>query len=211
MSQFVPVGKVPYHQMVELLVPFLGDIQPDLMIIGNKIQIHSDDFPFMLAINKAEKRLGIIEILAPSKDFPAQILAHAAWVEKNGNAIANLNKNDFNPQRPPFILGLTPSYPEWQAFLSYLKFDIRLFKYTAMTYQGSPVLIFDSLFEPDLTVNKQDLPPVSPQPISSSLTSPVQLSKRDRPVSGPPAFHDEGIYEERVTELTDDEIRYFSN
>jgi hypothetical protein len=202
LSQFVPVGKVPYNQLVELLVPFLGDIQSDLMIIGNKVQLYSSDPPFILAINKSEKRIGVIEIIAPSKLFPGDILAHAAWVEKNGPAIANLNRNEFNADLPPFILGLTPTYPEWLEVMSYIKCDIRIYKYSAMTYQGSPVVIFDSLY---------DMNPASSETVTTPFPQSIQSSNRERPEPGPPVFHDEGIYDERVTELTEEEIRYFSN
>lgn len=212
MNNFVPLRDITFSETVELVVAHLGNIDPDLMIIGNRILLNPPDRPFLLATQKSEKRLGIIEMIDQSKEFPGQILAHAYWLEQNRYAIANLSKNDFNPALPPFIIGLTAFYPSWQNLLSYINLSIRLFKYTAMSYQGSPVLFFDSLLE---TVNpepRKEVPSAQAQsatPGSDRVSS--ESAPKERTSLEPPKFQHEKFYDPGLTGLTEEEIRYFSN
>jgi hypothetical protein len=214
-----PIGDVPYRQLVDMLAPYLGKIDPELIIIGNHLQLDMADPPFLLVLNRKEKRIGTIEILNSIQMFPGQILAHTSWVEQNSYIIANLNKNEFNPNLPPFVIGLTSSHPGWQDLLSYINIDVRLFKYSAMSHQGSPLLIFEPLFKPVISqikektlsspveaVEKQmqsikeDIPPVKPE-----------APKKEKIPSVSPVFHFEGFYETGISGLTEEEVRYFSN
>jgi hypothetical protein len=218
-----PIGEVPYSQLVDMLAPYLGKIDPDLIIVGNQLQLGPADPPFLLVLNRKEKRIGTIEILNSIETFPGQILTHASWVKQNSYIIANLNKNEFDPEFPPFVIGLTSSYPGWQNLLSYIKLDIRLFKYSAMTCQGSPVLIFEPLFKPVIAEIKQETPSTPVEKVET-IEEPVQLireevhplpppelPKKERTPSAPPVFHFEGFYEAGLTGLTEEEVRYFSN
>lgn len=219
MIDLEPIGEVPYRQLVDLLAPYLGKIDPELIIIGNQLQMGLADPPFLLVLNRKEKRIGTIEIFNSVENFPGQILDHASWVEKNSYIIANLNKNEFNPNLPPFVIGLTSSYPVWQDLLSYINIDVRLFKYSAMRHEGSPLLIFEALY-------KSLSSPIKEERLASlaeTVEEPVQSIKEDlRPVkqgspkkesipSGSPGFHFEGFYETGISGLTEEEVRYFSN
>jgi hypothetical protein len=219
-----PIGEVSYSQLVDMLAPYLGKIDPDLIIVGNQLQLSPVDPPFLLVLNRKEKRIGTIEILNSKEAFPGQILAHASWVKQNSYIIANLNKNEFHPESSPFVIGLTSSYPGWQNLLSYIKLDIRLLKYSAMSCQGAPVMIFEPLFQPVISEIKNEIPSPSVERVEM-IKEPVQTmeigeefpplppepAKKEKIPSASPVFHFEGFYEAGVSGLTEEEVRYFSN
>jgi len=219
-----PIGEVPYPQLVDMLAPYLGKIDPDLFIVGSQLQLNPADPPFLLVLNRKEKRIGTIEILNSKEGFPGQILAHADWVKQNSYIIANLNKNEFHPETAPFVIGLTSSYPGWQNLLSYINLDIRIFKYSAMSCQGSPLFIFEPLFKTVISEIKEETPSPSAETaatVEESLPSieikeevcqlPSEPPKKERILSAPPVFHFEGFYETGISGLTEEEVRYFSN
>ncbi|MFI5303863.1 MAG: hypothetical protein ACHQYP_03610 [Nitrospiria bacterium] len=211
MINFERVQEISFNELVELLIPYLSGIDADLVIIGNRIQLTPSSVPFLLALNKTKKRLGIIDVLNEWKEFPDQLLSHASWVAQNSYAIANLNKTDFNPDFAPFVIGLTPSFPPWLNLLSYINLDIRLLKYTAISYQGTSVLIFDSLFESaNPEIKKQTPSSLSQAMVESPARTFPELALKENSSSVSPSFHYEGFYEAGLTGLTEEEIRYFS-
>ncbi|MHB8482856.1 MAG: hypothetical protein ACYDBV_09035 [Nitrospiria bacterium] len=186
--KFKKLESVSYETLLEALPNYLSSIHADLMIKAERVLLHKDDSPFLLVLNRREKRIGIIEFLKNSPLFPTQILSHTAWLTQNSYALANLNKNEFDPDLSPFIIGLVSSSPDWLGLCSCLKLDMTLLKYQAISFQGVTGLIFESLFG------------ASSQKKTESAKPPEEKT--------PSVFHSEGFNEMGLTEA---EIRFFSN
>ncbi len=189
MLKFERIEEVSYEWLLKLLPVYLPAIRPSLIILADRLTLDQEDAPFLLVLNSKEKRVGTIEILKPTAGFPGQILSHAAWIAQNSSAIAHINKKEFDPSLSPFVIGLVPHYPQWANLCSFLTLDISLFKYSAVSCEETPGLIFDPIFG------------LFPSPASTDQPLPREIK-----MSTP--FRSEGVNELGLTEA---ELRFFSN
>ena len=185
--KFEKLESVSYETLLEILPSHLSSIHADLMIMADRVLLHKGDSPFLLVLNRREKRIGTLELLKNSSSLPTQILSHAAWLTQNSYALANLNKNEFDPDLPPFVIGLVSTSPLWAGLCSFIKFEMTLLKYQAISYQGVTGLIFDPLF-------------------GSFQKNAEPAKSSEEKVPSP--FRSEGFNEMGLTEA---EIRFFSN
>ncbi|MBI1821871.1 MAG: hypothetical protein HY036_09580 [Nitrospirae bacterium] len=184
---FEKIESISYETLLEILPSHLSNIHPDLTIRAERVRLNKEDSPFLLVLNRKEKRIGTLELLKNSPSLPTQILSHAVWLTQNSYALANLNKNEFDPDLPPFVIGLVSISPLWAGLCSFIKFEMTLLKYQAISYQGVTGLIFDPLF--------------------GSFQKNAEPSKSaEEKVPSP--FLSEGFNEMGLTEA---EIRFFSN
>ncbi len=185
--KFEKLESVSYETLLEILPGHLSAIHADLMIRADRVLLHKGDSPFLLVLNHKEKRIGMIEFLEDSLLFPGQMLYHASWLIQNSYALANLNKNEFNPDIPPFVIALVSTSPAWLEVCSYIKLELTLLKVQAISCQGVTGLVFDPLF--------------------GSFQKNAEPSKSaEEKVPSP--FRSEGFNEMGLTEA---EIHYFSS
>ena len=203
---------LPFPQMVELMAPALGQIQPGLTIIGNRMQLGSSDSPFILAINKNDHRIGLIEVLEAAGPFPGQILTHFNWVSENRFAISNLNRSEFNLEKAPFLICLTPSFPEWKNLLTHIRIDLGLYQYQIFKVQENPLVLFQPLYLSKDSNRSVELPVESGSRIRTEKTASSQTPIQ-KPALQPASqgFQSEGFYDSGYSGMTEEEVRFFSN
>ena len=180
-----------YEMLLKVLQNDLTGLHPDWVIRAERVLLHKDDSPFLLVLNRKEKRIGIIEYLSDASQFPTQMLSHAVWLTQNRYALDNLNKNEFNPDLPPFVMGLVSTSPNWLELCPFIKLDLTLLKVQVISHQGVTGLIFEPLSGP---VQKQ-------------MDRQTANNSSEEKVPPVPSFRSEGFNEMGLTEA---EIKFFS-